>query len=293
MDQKSTYKKQSFLSGVQFLSELVNFVVIAISAYTSGSLIMWQDLINSSGNTMRTGLTTAFSRKMTKDLRYKYNYGIGKAEAMISLSCDLFVMVGLLATLVFSVIELFTPKEVNNALVWAIGIKLVCVLFDIPMVYLQYKIKKENNNKVSNSGFYATLGATIFDFAAFVSVTIVYLTKGFAGAQYLSPIFAIIIALYLIVICLRNIKNSVSELTDKTLPEKEQLKIIKVVTTHINEFEEFHEIKTRYNGTTVCIDISISFSDNTLFGQVKDLRARLQEELSEQIENCVVTITVE
>lgn len=293
MDQKRTYKKQSFLSGFQFFSEVINFVIIAVSAYTSGSLIMWQDLINSAGNTMRTGLTAAFARKMTKDLRYKYNYGIGKAEAMISLSCDLFVMVGLLATLVFSVIELFTPKEVSNALVFAIGIKLVCVICDMPMVYFQYKIKKENNNRVSNSGFYATLGAMIFDVAAFVSVTVVYLTKGFAGAQYLSPIFSILIAIYLIVVCFKNIKNSVSELTDKTLPESEQMKIIKVLTAHIDEFEEFSEIKTRYNGTTVCIDISISFSDGTLFGQVKDLRARLQEELSEKIENCVVTITVE
>lgn len=293
MDQKSAYKKQSLLSGFQFFSEVINFVIIAISAYTSRSLIMWQDLINSSGNTMRTGLTAAFAKKMTKDLRYKYNYGIGKAEAMISLSCDLFVMVGLLATLVFSVLELLTPKEVSNTLFWAIGIKLVCVICDMPMVYFQYKIKKENNNRVSNSGFFATLGAMIFDVAAFVSVTVVYFTKGVAGAQYLSPIFSILIALYLIFICTRNIKNSVSELTDKTLPEPEQMKILKVLTTHVDKFESFGEIKTRYNGVNVCIDISISFSDDTTFQHVRELRERLQGELSEKIENCVVTITVE
>lgn len=292
-EQKSTYKKQTFLSLFQFSSEVVNFVIIAISAFTTQSLIMWQDLINSSGNTMRTGLTAAFSKKMTKDLRFEYNYGIGKAEAMISLFCDCFVFIGLVATFIFSIIELFTPKEASNTLIWAVGIKLVCVICDLPMVYFQYKIKKENNNRVANSGFIATVGAMVFDVAAFVSLAIVYFTRDLPGAQYVSPVLSILIAIYLLVTCTKHIIESISELTDKTLPEEEQMKILKVLTHNVDKFENFGNIKTRYNGMSVCVDICISFSAETQFSDIKALRDKLQEELSKVIEGCIVTIMIE
>lgn len=293
--QQSTYKKQTFLSFFQFSTEVLNLIIVIVTAFTTRSLIIFMDVINSVGNTLRTGLMAAFSKKMTKNRKYEYNYGIGKAEAMIAFFCNCFVFIGLVATLVFSIIEIIHPKEQQDALLWGIIFKVFCVLFDIPMVVGQYKIKKENSNKVTSSGFMAVMSAFIFDVAALVSIGIIYVTKdlSFAFADYISPILSILIAIFLLVICFKQLIDSISELTDKTLPEKEQLKILKVISKNYDKFEGFDNVKTRYNGTVTCVDVSITFSDETNFKDIRALREDLQQQLNEVIDDCVVTIIVE
>ena len=88
MEQQSVYKKQQKLTGVQFLMELPNFAAICISAILSHSLLVWLDFIDSLGNVMSELLVIILSRKMCRDLRYEYNYGVGKIEAMTTLLCD-------------------------------------------------------------------------------------------------------------------------------------------------------------------------------------------------------------
>lgn len=293
--QQTTYKKQTFLSGFQFFTEIINLVIVIVSAFTTKSLIIFMDVINSVGNTLRTGLMAAFSKKMTKNRKYEYNYGIGKAEAMIAFFCNCFVFIGLVVTLVFSVIEIVRPREQEDALLWGIIFKAFCVIFDIPMLIGQYKIKKSNNNRVASSGFIAVMGAFIFDAAALVSICIIYFTRNlsYAFVDYISPVLSILIALFLLVLCLKQLVSSISELTDKTLPEKEQLKILKVLSQNYDKFEGFDNVKTRYNGTVICIDVSITFSEDTKFKDIQLLREDLQRQLKEVIDECVVTIVVE
>ena len=283
MENKSAYKKQTYLSFFQFGSEVINFFVIAVSAFLSKSLIMWMDLINSSGNTMRTGLTAFFSRRVTKNLRDRYNYGIDKVEAMVSLFCDCFVFIGLIATLIFSVIELFAPRQQSNHLIIAVGIKLICVICDTPMLYFQYKIKKENNNRVSDSNMIATFGAFLFDVAAFLSLLAVWLTRDLPLARYVSPSLSIIIALVLLGVCVKHIIDSISDLTDKALPEHDQMKIFKIVAKNTNAVDKIESIKTRHNGLSVCVDISFNFDCEQSYGEIKELKDKLQAALEKEI----------
>ena len=293
MENKSAYKKQTYLSFFQFGSEVINFFVIAVSAFLSKSLIMWMDLINSSGNTMRTGLTAFFSRRVTKNLRDRYNYGIDKVEAMVSLFCDCFVFIGLIATLIFSVIELFAPRQQSNHLIIAVGIKLICVICDTPMLYFQYKIKKENSNRVSDSNMIATFGAFLFDVAAFLSLLAVWLTRDLPLARYVSPALSIIIAVTLLGVCIKHIIDSISDLTDKALPEHDQMKIFKIVAKNTNAVDKIESIKTRHNGLSVCVDISFNFDEEQSYGEIKELKDKLQAALEKEIEGCTLTILIE
>lgn len=292
-EKQSTYKKQTFLSVFAFGSEIINLIIVIVTAIKSKSLIMWLDLINSLGNTLRTGLMSLFSKKMMKNRKYEYNYGIGKAEAMIAFFCNCFVFVGLIATFGLSIYRIFSPEPPEDSILWAIFFKFFCVLCDTPILVAQYKIKKKDNNKVANSGFMGALASFLFDAVAFVSVLVVFITREMPGCEYVSPILSICIAIFLLVICIRQIVKSISELTDKTLPEEEQLKILKVLSQNYDKFEAFDNVKTRYNGTLICVDVSISFSEETQFREIKELRENLQKQLNEVISDCVVTIVVE
>jgi divalent metal cation (Fe/Co/Zn/Cd) transporter len=80
---------------------------------------------------------------------------------------------------------------------------------------------------------------------------------------YISPVITVFVAGYLIVGCIKRIKTSLNELTDKTLPEGQQLKILKVLTGHYNSYSQVHSIDSRRIGEITRIDISLSFEDNT------------------------------
>ena len=149
------------------------------------------------------------------------------------------------------------------------------------------------NSEGTQSEYIAALSALLFDAVALVSLFCVWIMRNSIVSAYISPVLSIIIAVYLFLTCDKHIRQAISELSDRTLPEEEQLKILKVLTKHDNEYSSFGSIKSRYNGTEVIIDISMSFSQSTTYSEIAALQKAMQQELSEEIENCHISIVIE
>lgn len=94
MNGNACYKKQQSLSLAQFLTEIPSFIVILVSAILSRTLIVLVDLLDSLGYIIGNAMIICISRKLSKDLRFEYNYGVGKIEAISSLFCDGIVLFG-------------------------------------------------------------------------------------------------------------------------------------------------------------------------------------------------------
>ena len=95
MSDKSAYQKQKDLSFAQFLAEAPSFLAVLVSAILSRATLIYVDLLDSFGTLLRAALVTIFSKKLSKDLRFEYNYGVGKVESIASLLCDGLVFFGL------------------------------------------------------------------------------------------------------------------------------------------------------------------------------------------------------
>ena len=117
MSNKSGYEKQQNLSIAQLLAELPNFVAVVVSAILSRNLLVYIDLLDSSMYLISLGLTIFLSRKLTKDLRFEYNYGVGKVEAISSLLCDGMGFFGLLITIGFSVQAIIVPEKPSELVI--------------------------------------------------------------------------------------------------------------------------------------------------------------------------------
>lgn len=293
MEQQSIYQKQQKLTLVQLLMELPNLAAVTISAIFSHSLIVWLDFIDSLENAMSECLVILMSHKMCRDLSYEYNYGVGKIEAMSALFCDSLKLCGLISVMVFSCIQIFNPSKPSDVLIYVILLKVVNVLFDAVFVRSQYKIKKDECTNIAQSEYIAVVSAFLFDAATLVSILLVWLMRNNVISWYISPVLSIIISIVLTVICVNHVRKAVYEIADRTLPEEEQLKILKVLSMHDKEYSSFNSIKSRYNGTVVNVDISIGFSPDTTFEKISSLQKTLQEELSKEIENCRITIIIE
>lgn len=292
MKETSSYNKQQKLTIMQFFLELPNFIAVLLSAIFSGSLIVWLDLIDSLGGIFGEGVVMTQSRKLSKDLKFKYNYGVGKVEALTTILCEGVAIGGLVCIMIISIIEIINPAKPSDLIIYVVILKIINVLLDLFFVYKQYKIKKESSSKIIKREFVSNIGALAFDVATLLSLLFIWLFRNFLFSWYIAPILSLVIAIVFTFFYSKHIKNAIDELSDKTLPENLQFKILKVLAHHQQEYEYFDNVKSHYNGSELIIDIVICFFDDTPYKDITQFQKTLQKELTEVLGECVVSLII-
>ena len=292
MSNKSGYKQQQNLSIAQLLAELPSFVAVLVSAILSRNLLVYVDLLDSSMYLISLVLIVVLSKKLTKDLRYEYNYGVGKIEAITSLLCDGMGCFGLLITLGFSVQAIIRPEQPSDFVIAVVGLKVINVSFDTAFFVKQRKITKIHSSAISNANYAEALSALLFDSVALVSLFVMWLLRNNPIGGYISPVVSIFVAIYLMSGYVKRIRQALTELTDKTLPEEEQMKILSILTRHYDSYSQVHSVNSHKSGDCIRIDMHLSFERNTSFEEILTLKKQMQDELDSQFGNCIVNIIV-
>ena len=292
MSNKSGYSEQKNLSSIQLLAEVPTLIETLLSAFFSGALLLYVDLLDSLGYIIRYALIIILSKKLSKNLQYEYNYGIGKIEAISSLLCDGIVLFGMFLTSCISVYSICFPSKPSDLLIGVAGFKLYDIIWDLAFFVKQRKILKNHHSAIIETNYAAALGALLFDVIAFVSLMAMWLLRNNPIGGYISPVVSIFAVVYLTNGCIKRIKTALNELTDKTLPEDQQMKILNILTKHYNIYSQFHSISSRKSGEVTMVDIHLSFEEDARVEDVADLQKQMQEELNSQLGNCVVNIIV-
>lgn len=282
--------KVAFLS---FLTELPNFVGVTVSAVLSGSLIVWMDFVDSFCNVLNCGLIALLYWRLRRDLKYEYNYGVGKVEAISSLACNGILICGLIFMVISSVHDIISLKEPSGLLIYVVILKVINVTFDAIFLRAQYKIKQEEKTTIANTEFYATLKSFCFDAVALVSILVCWIFREVRVVWYFSPIICIALAVWFFIGAIGRAKKAVRILTDRTLPEKEQLKIVSVLAEFRNRYKGFEFAGTRMSGNTAYIDLKLDFDDDTAYCEIKKLCEEITAKMEEKIEGCHVEIVID
>lgn len=292
MSNQSNYKKQQNLAFAQLLAEAPSFVAVLASAILSRAILVFVDLLDSLGNILRAAMVTILSRKLTKDLKYEYNYGIGKIEAVCALFCDGLVFFGLLTTLAMSVYSIIFPSQPSDLVIAVVGLKVINVSFDVVFFVKQREILKLHRNAIAETNCAAALAALLFDCVTLVSLLAMWLLRHNPIGGYISPVISIFVALYLMIGCIKRTKASLNDLTDKTLPEELQMKMLNILIRFYDSYEQVHSVKSRKIGESVQIDLKLSFEKSTSFDEILRFEKQIQAEFDRQIGHCTVNVIV-
>ena len=292
MSNKNGYKQQLNLSIAQLLAEIPSFVAVLVSALLSRNLLVYIDLLDSSMYLVSLVLIVILSKKLTKDLRYEYNYGVCKIEAIASLLCDSMGFFGLLITIGLSVKAIIFPEKPSDLVIAVVGLKLINVGFDTAFFVKQRKITKIHHSSISKSKDAEALSALLFDSVALVSLFAMWLLRDNPIGGYISPVVSIFVAISLMFGYVKRIRQALTELTDKTLPEEEEMKILNILTRYYDSYSQFYSINSHRSGEVTRIDIHISFEKNTTFEEILTLKKQMQNEFDSQFGNCIVNIIV-
>ena len=292
MSNESGYSEQKNLSSIQLLAEVPTLIETLLSAVFSSALLLYVDLLDSLGYIIRYALIIILSKKLSKNLQYEYNYGIGKIEAISSLLCDGIVLFGMFLTSCISLYSICFPSKPSDLLIGVAGFKLYDIIWDLAFFVKQRKILKEHPSAIIETNYAAALGALLFDVIAFVSLMAMWLLRNNPIGGYISPVVSIFAVVYLTVGCIKRMKTALNELTDKTLPEEQQMKILNTLNKHYDSYSQFHSISSRKNGEVTMVDIFLSFEEEERIKTLANLQDQMQEELGTQLGNCVVNIIV-
>ena len=292
MGNKSGYKQQQNLSIAQILAEVPSFIAVLVSAIFSRNLLVFIDLFDSFMYLISLSLVVVLSKKLTKDLRYEYNYGVGKIEAISSLLCDGIAFVGLLFALGLSVHKIIFPEQPSDLVIAVVGLKVINVSFDTVFFVKQRKIIKIHNSAISKANYAESLSALLFDSVSLISLFAIWLLRDNPIGGYISPVVSIFVAIYLMFGYVKRTRQALIELTDKTLPEEEQIKILNILTRHYDSYSQFHSINSHKSGDLTRIDLHLFFEKNTTFEEILTLKKQMQNEFDSQFSNCIVNIIV-
>ena len=293
MSTQSGYKKQQNLSFAQLLSEAPAFIVTLISAIFANTMLLFVDLMDSFGNLLRATMVTVLSKKLSKDLRFEYNYGVGKIEAIASLFCNGLVLCGLLLTMGLSIHAIVFPEKPSDSIIAVVGLKVINVCFDTTFFVKQRKILKIHRSAISETNHAAALAALLIDSVTLISLLVIWLLRNNPLGLYISPVISIFIAIYLLGGCIKRTKTALEDLTDKTLPEDMQMKILNILVRFYNSYSQVYAINSRKSGEILQIDLYLSFEKNTSAEEIVNLKKQMQEEFDKRIGNCIVNIVME
>ena len=292
MSNKDGYVKQQNLSFAQLLAELPSFIAVLVSAILTRTILIFVDLLDSFGNLLRTAMVTILSKKLSKDLRFEYNYGVGKIEAIASLLCDGIVFFGLLITLGLSVYSIIFPEKPSDLVIAVVGLKVINVSFDTAFFVKQFKIIKIHRSAISETNYAAALAALLFDSIALISLLTMWIFRNNVIGAYISPVISIFVAIYLIFGCIKRTRQALNEITDKTLPEEQQIKILNILNRFYNNYSQLYSINSQKSGDSIRIDLHISFEKDTCFEEIVKLKKQMQNEFNSKFDNCIINIVV-
>ncbi|MCL2108543.1 MAG: cation transporter [Oscillospiraceae bacterium] len=286
------FKEQEKISLMEVLIEIPYFVIVVFMAAISGSLMLMLDAFETAGVITQSGISYGLSRKLQSSGTFKYDYGMGKIESFGGLISAVFLFIGLLIVLVFSIGELIAPSEPGKALLWAVFIKIGSVALDIWLYRKQVRAAKSIESGFMQSNLINSQKVLAFDTIALVTISVTYIFRNIPYIEYIEPIICIACVVWFAYMSVKNLKVIIPDLLDKTLGETEQLQIIKCVSKIYDSIDEFEGVRTRRSGHITYIDLIVTFEDDETYAKIRSTVEKFDTAIQEILPGSVVSLII-
>ena len=292
IDKSNELKRQRKIALLMVLGKFPVFVTSFLAASVSGSIVVWMEFVENVSVLLPGIILMVLSRKLDANLKYKFNYGPGKVEAITALSCELFDIAGLFCVVFFSVKQLIIKNDGHEHLRFAIALTIIGFLIDAFVVWRQKLILQSSSSKMFHTAFISAQKEFFFDGMSIFTLLISLKFEDKMWSRYFSPIICLIISVPFFITVIKHLRESIEELIDRTLDEESQLKILKVLNEFFDSYDELGEIKSRIVGEEKYIDIELVFKSDMVYREVRRVATMIKERVQEEMEDSNVNIVI-
>ncbi|AEH45681.1 cation diffusion facilitator family transporter [Thermodesulfatator indicus DSM 15286] len=203
----------------------------------------------------------------------KFNYGLGKIEALAAVIEGLIISASGLFIAYEGIIKIIHKEPVTN-----LGISLVVMVISIlittGLVLFLESVAKKTGNLVIKSEALHYKTDLFTNSAVLLSLLIVHFTKFYA----IDGIFGLLIAFYIIYSASKLIKEGILILMDVSLEDEIIEKIIEIIKT-TPKVTDYHFLKTRKAGPFNFVDVHLVFSRDISLEEAHHISDLVEEKI--------------
>lgn len=261
-----------------------------ISVVTANSLVLVADFFNSFLEFCSVYLSWFTLRRLRRDNRVIFNYGLGKIEHLASLLIGLFMLVGVLIMAYLIVNRLLHPVKLRGFGIW---MGIVCT-FVFGLINarlwrrcLQHQRLAPSPIVEAQKRLFAvkTTANTCMFFNFVLSVTISH-----PWMMYLDPLVSCITLSMMVNSGWHLLRHSVHDLLDRALDEPLQMLITKQLVKYFDSYTSLEGVRSRYSGRQIFIEIFLGFDPAKPLGDVQMIADGIKANLEKEIPHSEVIV---
>ncbi|BCD62424.1 hypothetical protein NitYY0826_C1300 [Nitratiruptor sp. YY08-26] len=203
----------------------------------------------------------------------KFNYGLGKIEALAAVIEGTIITISGLFIFYKGVINIIQHKQIaylgSSIFVMIASIILTGAL----VIFLNYVYKKTNNMVIKSDALHYKTDL-FSNSAVLASLAIIYFTEW----HWIDGVFGIAIAIYIIKEAYELIKEGTLMLLDVALDEEIVDNIKKIITSQ-PEVTDFHYLRTRRSGDTNFVDVHVVFTPEISLMDAHRVSDKIEDEI--------------
>ncbi len=260
----------------------IDLCLMGTALTQSNSVTILGDLLKESTDTLSVLAAFLTVRAVRKSPDYRFAYGVGKLENLVSVSIGVVMVLCALAVTVRAVDQLEEPEAAEGTLFGIVVFGVyACVSFFISMRARAVLRRQPSAIMESQARLWFSKGA--FDATMGTGLLVALLFHEHEWSWYVDPLASLVGVAFMLHAAWAMASSSVGDLLDATVEEETQLKIMSELVRHIDDYERIHKVRTRRSGPHMYAEIFLEFDPELRMGEAQrrmdgiaaDLRARI------------------
>ena len=263
-----------------------------VAAILARSVAVWADFARCSIDTLAVFLAWLTIRTIARGDRGRgYEYGLGKLESMSSaLLAGIFVLAAL-----WVADDAIGRLREPVALAWrhvalAFVFNLIAIPIDGWLWRKNRRLAAAERSPVLEAETRLYAIKTLTDVLIAVVLAVGASLAHVPAVRGLDPVVSFVIAGVMVYSAYGILSDSVRDLLDGALEEALQLRVLRCLAAHFDDYRDLHGMRSRRAGNKVFIELFLEFDGERRMAEVQAIIDRIREEISRDVGGALVSV---
>ena len=275
------------------LLDCLLLVPVLVVAWLANSMVLFSEAFGSLSCLAMNAISFMILRRIARGHTGQFEYGAEKMEVVGSMVSSV-LMLGSSAVMAWITIGRFAHPEPVEPTFGGVGIAFqsFCLLLNVWLWRRNRRIAAETSGPIMEATWRSNRADVFEDLGIILSLGLTLALRPYPWSIYIDPACALVALVYPTGEIVRLLRRSLSDLMDKTLEEELQIKILRHLGRHYDQYEDFLRIKSRRAGRRIFIDLYLGFDGDRRIRDVTELIDQLRNGLAEDIPGAEVNVIV-
>lgn len=281
-------REKKSIARLSIVSNTVLVIAKLVVGLMIGSVSVISEAIHS-GIDLIAALIAYYSvRKSSEPPDREHSFGHGKYENVSgAIEAVLILLAALL--IIYEAYQKILHGVVLEDVSLGIGVMAVSVVINYYVSSKLMKTARRTESIALEADAWHLRTDVLTSLGIFAGLVAIKLT----GITILDPIFAIVVALFILKAALELTIKSVKDLMDVNLPDDEVAEIERIIKDHSGKFAGYHELRTRRSGSDRFIDLHLVVSRDMSVEQAHSLADHIEKDITDRFQRTSVITHVE